>query len=446
LSDESKLRVLSDIAERTHYRDAEVRFAKLGAPAEHPLNFSPAPTLSARQRDFALSLPFLVLLTCLMGIQPANSDLYLPALPAITAHFSTTTSLVTWTLSAAMAAFGVGQLYVGPLMDRFGRRPFILGGLLAYALANLAAPFAPSIHALIALRMLQGLAVACSFVGSRAMVRDLFEPQEGAKVMARGFSLMAYVPLVGPFIGGLAADRFGWSAPFIVLALLALISLYVAWRYLPETNPAPQPNAHRLGPLLKNYATIFKSANFLAFTFASAASYWGLFTFLSGSAFVFIQVFGMSKAAYGLCFAAVTLGYLMGTSWGRRLIVQRGVLGTMRMGGIISVSAGAVFAALALAGVSHPAAVILPQMIYMVAHGLIQPSGQSGCTASFPTMAGAASALNGALQMAGAVAIGAWMGASYNGTTLPLALTVASCSLMVAMGAIFVLPKHSVLK
>jgi MFS transporter, DHA1 family, multidrug resistance protein len=387
------------------------------------------------------SLVFLVILVGLLGIQPATSDVYLAALPSITSALNTTAATATWTLSAMVGTFGVSQLFIGPLADRFGRRPVLLWGLALYSLASLAAMLAPSVYVLIALRMLQGVGVACAFVCGRGLIRDLFAPEAGARVMARAFSFMAAVPVFGPFLGGVLDARLGWWAPFALLALYASALLYLVWKHLPETNLNKNPAATELGPLLRNYATIARNPVFASYSAATIASYAGLFAFLSGSSFVLIKVFGLSRPMYGVWFGVVTTGYLTGTVICRHSIAARGVPATVRIGGIISLCAGTVMAALALGGVHSMYALSVPQMVYLIAHGMVQPCGQAGCIAPFPTMAGAASALNGALQMGVAVGVGAWIGASFNNTPVPLALTVFTASIFVALFSILAVPK-----
>jgi MFS transporter, DHA1 family, multidrug resistance protein len=380
---------------------------------------------------------FLVLLVGLLAVQPASTDLYLASLPTITTALGTTAAVATWTLSALVGSFGLSQLFIGPLSDRYGRRPVLIAGLAVYCLASIAAIYSPTIYVLIALRMLQGVGVACAFVCGRGLIRDLFAPEAGARVMARAFSFMALVPLVGPFLGGLLDASVGWGGPFAALALLSAAVWLLVLLTLPETNPHKNSSATQLLPLLRNYATIARHPVFASYTSATIASYAGLFAFITGSSFVLIGVFGLSRPLYGLAFGLATLGYLTGTMFCRRSIARVGVQATVRRGGVVSLLSGSFMAGLALAGVYHPLALLLPQFGYMFAHGLVQPCGQAGCIAPFPKMAGAASALNGALQMAVAVGVGAWMGASFNNTPVPLALTVFAASVCVAITAIW---------
>lgn len=388
--------------------------------------------------DFRRSAAFVVLLVGMLAVQPLSTDFYLPTLPSLTRAFAASPATVTWTLSALVATFGVTQLFIGPLADRYGRKPVVTFGYAVYCAASVAALGVPSMAGLIVCRMLQGLGMACAFVVARALIRDLYAPQDGARVMARGFTGMSVIALVGPFASGLLDARFGWHAAFVVLALYSGAMALGCMLKLPETNLQRNPQATRLAPLLANYRHILRDREFLGYTAATLFSYGGLFAFISGSSFVFIGVFGLSRPVYGLAFGFIVLGYLCGTVLCRRALARAGMRGTLALGGAISVASGGVMAVLVLAGVWQPWAILLPQFGFMVAHGIVQPTGQAGCVGPFPQMAGAASALNGFAQMAMATAVGAWMGASFNGTPLPLALSVfvASCGVAAACAAL----------
>jgi DHA1 family bicyclomycin/chloramphenicol resistance-like MFS transporter len=384
---------------------------------------------------------FLVILTGLLAVQPISTDFYLPTLPSLTRAFGADTATVTWTLSALVGSFGLTQLFVGPLADRYGRKPVVLCGFALYCAASLLAMAAPAIEALIACRAVQGIGVACGFVVGRALIRDLFTPDEGARVMAHGFTWMSLVPLFGPFIGGTLDARIGWQAAFAVLAAYSGAMFALCALRLPETLAQPNPQATRLAPLLRNYAAIARHPAFAAFTAATACSYAGLFAFISGSSFVFIQIFGLGRQAYGLAFGGIVLGYLLGTMLCRRLVPRLGLQRTLAAGGAVSLASGAAMALLVLAGVWHPLALLLPHFGFMVAHGIVQPTGQTGCIAPFAQMAGAAAALNGFAQMMVAVAVGGWIGASFDHTPRPLALTIFAASCGVGLASLWLVPR-----
>lgn len=361
--------------------------------------------------------------------QPLSTDLYLPSLPSIAADFQTSAAGVQWTLSAFIAAFGVWQLVVGPVSDRYGRRPVILAGAGMYALASAACAMAPSLCTLIVGRVLQAIGACTCLVGARGMVRDLFSPAAGARLLASAAGLMSLAPLVGPTVGARLYEAFGWRSSFVALTLFALALLGATALTLRETHLRPNPDALRLRPMLQTYAAVLRSPAFRAYTLAAAATYAGLFAFISGSSFVLIRVLGLSATRFALAFSTMVAGYLIGTLICRRL-VSRGLQATVQTGAVLQLLAGTTLATLALAGVHAPLAISGPMFAFGISHGVIQAPAQAGAVAPFKHSAGAAAALLGFCMMAIAAAVGAWIGVSYNGTVYPLTLTIAACAVV----------------
>lgn len=378
----------------------------------------------------------LFLLTALLGLQPLSTDLYLPSLPAIGTQFGATPIAVQSTLSVFMLAFAVFQLVVGPMSDRFGRRPIVLGGLAMFVLASIAGAAAQSLGWLVAARLVQAIGVCCAVLCARAIVRDLYAPEPGTRVLARVMGWMGVVTLVGPVAGGALQSLFGWRAAFAALAAIGLLVLLTAARVLDETNAHRNPLATRPRELVLNYTTIARSRAFRAYALAATASYTSLFSFISGSSFLLIQVLAMPPALFGVVFGGVTLGFMTGTLLTRRFQPRLGIAATAAAGGIVSVLAGWTMAALALAGVAHVGAIVVPMFFVLVGHGLVQPSGQIGAISEFPRNAGAAAALLGFAMFIAAAIAGWWVGASHDGTTLPLSLTVAAITTLTAASGI----------
>lgn len=384
----------------------------------------------------------LLLLTALIALQPLATDLYVPSLPGIARDFGAPVAAVQWTLSMFVVGFAVGQLVVGPLSDRYGRMPVLLGGAGLYCLASIACALAPDIGWLIAARFFQAVGACSGLVAVRAMVRDLFTPQEGARTLATAGMLMSIAPLGGPVLGGYLEMRFGWRAAFVVLAAISAVVLVACAMKLAETSPFRNPQATRLAPMLRAYVAVLGNPTFRAYAFAAAASYGGLFAFISGSSFVFIRVLGIPPQRFGVLYALAILGYLVGAFLCRRVLPRLGVSRTLQLGAVFALAGGLSMVALALAGVRHAAAILVPQFLYLVAHGLVQPCGQAGSVAPFPDRAGTASALMGAIMMVVASLVGAWMGLSFDGTARPLVFTVGAASLVVAGVAFGLVRRH----
>lgn len=350
-----------------------------------------------------------LIMSLLLGIQPVTTDLYLPALPALAQGFGAALPQAQLTLSALLLAFGCSQLVWGPLSDRYGRRPVLLWGLTAYTLAAIGSTLAPSMALLIIWRAVQGAAMGAVVMCARAIVRDLYTPMEGAKVMSRGLSGLGVLACVSAPLGGLLSEWLGWRAALLALALFGAATLaLIALRFV-ETVPRKNPLALRPATLLATWKHIITHPTFLTFSALTAASYGGLFTFLVSSSFVFIQLLGLSKTQYGLVMFSMSFCYILGTFLCRRLLPRFGVRKTVGLAAVLSLAGGTTLGVLPLLGVTSLWSVMLPFLVFMVGHGVHQPCGQSGAVNPFPTSAGAASALNGFLMMVVAFAMGGWL-------------------------------------
>jgi DHA1 family bicyclomycin/chloramphenicol resistance-like MFS transporter len=373
-----------------------------------------------------MSLPVvLTLLTLLLGIQPVTTDLYLPALPTLAKDLHAGVGAAQLTLSALIICFGLAQLACGPLADRHGRRPVLLCGMALYTVSSVLAALAPSIGWLIAWRALQGTAMAAAVTCGRSIVRDLYEPHEGARVMSRSLGGLGVIAMLSPLAGGALVQWVDWHAALLALALFGAGALaFIAWRY-DETVPARNPDATRLAPLLANWRSVARHPGFRAWVALLMLTYGGLFLFLAASSFVFIDVLGLSRVAYGAAMASNSLAYIAGTFVCRRLLVAHGLRRTVAVGAWFTLAGGLAMAAFSLAGWHAPWAVLAPAWAYAVGHGIHQPCGQVGAIGPFPEKAGTAAALSGFSMMAMAFAVGLWVGSHLDGTVYPLTLGIA---------------------
>ena len=382
------------------------------------------------------------ILAMLLGIQPVTTDLYLPALPTLTTSFSAPMPLAQQTLSALLLAFGVSQLVWGPLSDRFGRKPILLIGLAAYLVAAIGSTFAPSMAQLIVWRTLQGAAMGAVVMCARALVRDLYQPQDGARIMSKGLTGLGALACISAPVGGLLAQYAGWRATLMAVALFGAVTLaLVVWRFK-ETHVIKNSQALQTATLIRTWRNILGNPTFLAFSALSAASYGGLFTFLASSSFVFITILGLSKTQFGMVMFFTSISYVTGTFICRRLLLRFSVQRTTAIAAFISLSAGTLMGVLAWAGMVNVWAILLPLGLFMVGHGIHQPCGQSGAVGPFPQSAGAASAMNGFFMMVVAFGIGSWLGVRMDGTVLPLANGVWFWSAMIALSAWVLVRKY----
>jgi DHA1 family bicyclomycin/chloramphenicol resistance-like MFS transporter len=383
-----------------------------------------------------------LLLTLLLGIQPITTDLYLPALPTLQRDLGATMSATQLTLSALINCFGLAQLVCGPLADRFGRRPVLLAGLVLYTLASLGSALAPSIGLLILWRALQGAAMAAAVTCGRSIVRDLFQPHEGARVMSKALSGLGVLAMLSPLAGGILVQWLDWHAALMAVALFGAATLgIVAWRY-EETVPQRDPQATQPARLLHNWATVVSNPTFRAWTLLSGFAYGGLFFLLAGSSFVYIEVLGTSRVACGWILLSQSAAYLAGTFWCRRLLARHGLRGAVRRGAAFTLAGGLSIAALALAGVHTVWAVLLPSWLFAIGHGVHQPCGQAGAVGPFPEKAGTAASLSGFWMMLMAFLVGLLLGRTMNGTVYPMTLGLAAVSLLLCTIAWTLVQRH----
>lgn len=383
-----------------------------------------------------------VLLAMLLGIQPVTTDLYLPGLPALTSGFAAPMAQAQLTLTALLLAFGLSQLVWGPLSDRFGRRPILLWGLGAYVLASVACVLAPSMATLIAWRAVQGAAMGASVMCARAIVRDLYAPEDGARVMSRGLTGLGLIACLSAPVGSLLSEYVGWRAALGTLAVFGAVSLVLVALWLHETAPAPQPGATRPAALLATWRGILHHPTFWAFSLLTVSTYGGLFTFLAASSFVLLDVLGLSRLQYGGVMFLMSVVYIAGTFLCRYWLGRFGLQRTVALGALLSLGGGTAMGVLALAGVHHPLALVLPFCLFAVGHGIHQPCGQIGAVGPFPQAAGTASALNGCLMMLAAFAMGSWIGPRLDGTVFALSSGVWFWGVCVALAAWGLVPRY----
>jgi len=383
-----------------------------------------------------------LLLSLLLGLQPITTDLYLPALPMLTADLKAPMSQAQLTLTALLLAFGISQLVWGPLSDRFGRRPILLLGMAAYVLASVASTLAPSMVWLIVWRTVQGTAMGAGVMCARAIVRDLYSPAQGARVMSKGLSGLGVIACLSAPLGGLVTELLSWRFALLAPAFFGAMALVVVALRFEETAPQKNPQPLRFGTLMASWQQILRHPTFLAFSALSAASYGGLFTFLAASSFVFIGVLGLSKTQYGMVMFINSVAYIGGTFVCRQWLPRFGVRRSVALAGGLSLSGGTLMAVLTLLGWVNVWSIMLPQVLFMIGHGIHQPCGQSGAVGPFPQSAGAASALNGFLMMVCAFGMGFWLGGHMDGTVLPLTLGIWFWSALIATSAWTLVQRH----
>lgn len=376
-----------------------------------------------------------LLIAALLGLQPVTTDLYVPALPLLARELGASMAAAQQTMGALLLAFGFGQLLWGPVADRVGRRPVLLAGLALYALASLAGAVAADVHALVLCRVAQGLGLASAVVCARAVLRDLFHPAEGTRIMAWALTGLGGLALASPLAGGLLAAHVGWRSTLAVVAACgALVLALVSWQ-LPETLPARRLDALKPASMLAAWHRIAAHPEFRAWALLTTCAYGGLFTMLAGAPFVYVDVLGHSAASAGALMALASVSYICGTFACRRWVRQVGPARAVQRAGLLSAASAVALAAPVLAGWSTVWTLAVPVALYTFAHGVHQPCSQAGAVGPFPAHAGTASALAGFATAVVAFGTGLWLGQAMDGTARPVALGIAFWGLAVAATA-----------
>ncbi len=383
-----------------------------------------------------------ILLAAAVALGPLATDMYLPSLPQIGRDFGVGTDQVQLTLSLYMAGFALAQLICGPLSDRFGRKPVMVGGFVLFALASIGCALASSIESLILCRILQALGGSAGPVLGRACIRDIYSPREAAKILAILASMMALAPAIAPTLGGLLVTGFSWHSIFMVLAGYALVMAVVVAIGIPEPMAAEHRQPLQPGTLLRNYRRIGTDSCFLSYTLTNALIFSGLFAFLSGSSFVLIDFLGVEPRYFGLYFACIVAGFVAGNLTAVRLGRRRLPDQILVRGLVIAVIGGGTMAALAMAGVYNVWAVILPQALVMMGTGMVLPQTMAGAMAKFPANAGSASALFGFAQMTVAAAAGILVGYFHDGTSVVMATVIACCAGSALLSHLLLVRQH----
>ena len=239
-----------------------------------------------------------VLIVALTSLGPLSTDFYLPALPAIARALHTDSAGAQLTLSVYLLGFGAGQLLVGPLSDRFGRRPVMLWGMLVFLLSTLACVFAESLAVLVGARLLQAFGACAGPVLGRAVVRDLYGPAESARMLSHVSTATALAPLLAPLFGGWLTAAWGWRATFVALTVYALMLMLAVWLLLKETNRHPDAHAMRPARMWANYRTLLADPVYRSALLIGCGAFAALFAFISGSPFVFIERYGIAPRAF----------------------------------------------------------------------------------------------------------------------------------------------------
>ena len=370
----------------------------------------------------------ILILGLLSAIGPFSIDMYLPGFTTIARDLHTDVSNVSLTLTGFFIGIAVGQLLYGPLLDKYGRKKPLFFGLSLYVLASLGCAFSTSVNMLIGFRFLQAIGGCAGMVASRAMVRDLFDVKESARVFSLLMLVIGISPLLAPTMGGYVTAAFGWRYVFVILLAIVVIILVLSVFLLPETY-RPAGN-YSLAPrsIIQKFTAVFTQPQFMIYTFASAFTAAGLYAYIAGSPHVFMEIYGASAQLYGWIFALIAGALVVATQINARIlkitssgkIVPRAILFQTLAGLLLFVGFAnnwwGMISSSILCGV------------FLACQGFTFPNASALALAPFDENAGSASALLGCVQMAVGALSSALVSVFHNDTAVPMGFVMALCA------------------
>jgi DHA1 family bicyclomycin/chloramphenicol resistance-like MFS transporter len=371
--------------------------------------------------------PHIATLILIAGIGALNMSIFLPSLNRMALYFNADYAVMQLAVSGYLAATAVLQIAIGPISDRFGRRPVLIGALALFILATLGALFAPSVGWFLAFRMLQA-AVATGLVLSRAIVRDMYPPAQSASQIGYVTMGMAVIPMVGPMFGGLLEQIWDWHATFLFLAIAGagVLALVIA-----DGGETLKGKGMSFAEQARGYPVLFSSRRFWGYVMCAAFGSGAFFALLGAASLIAGTVFQLSPLWTGVALGTPAIGYAFGNYLSGRFSVRVGIDRMVLAGTLVSSFGMALSIVLTLAGLIHPLAFFGCCVFLGLGNGLMLPNATAGSLSVRPDLAGTASGLGGAIMIGGGAVMSAFAGAlqSTDAGTLPLQVIMLVTSL-----------------
>lgn len=371
----------------------------------------------------------LLILGGLTAFGPLATDMYLPAFPTLAREFATDAAAVQGTLATFFVGLGIGQAIYGPISDRYGRRGPLLVGIALFVAASAVCALATSIESLWLGRLGQSLGGCVGMVLGRAAVRDRYVGADAARFFSHLILVLGVAPIVAPTLGGQVLVHLGWRAIFWALALFGIAGFVAVWLALPETLPRERRASGGLGAALADYWGLLTDRHFLGYTLSANFVYAGMFAYIAGTPFVFIELFGVAPEHYGWLFGLNALGIVAASQLNARLVLRFLPASLLRAGLLVylAVAVALVAAAWLKAGLI---AVAAPLFFVVAMMGIVPPNSMALALEPYPRAAGSASALTGALQFAIGAPVVALVGVFHDGTARPMAGIILVCAVL----------------
>ncbi|WP_240639369.1 multidrug effflux MFS transporter [Micromonospora ureilytica] len=397
----------------------------------------PGDLMTNRQRA-----QLVLVLGALIAIGPLTIDMYLPALPAITAGLQTTETAVQLTLTGTLVGLALGQLLIGPLSDVVGRRVPLLAGLAAHIVASVLCVFAPNIAVLGGLRVLQGLGVAAATVVATAVVRDLFSGASFARIFSRLMLVMGLAPILAPTLGSGLLGWTDWRGVFAALAVLGALLIVVAAFRLPETLPVARRRHGGVSATLRDYRGLLNDRAFVGLVLVAGLAMAALFAYVSGSSFVLQQEYGLDEQQFGIAFGAGAVGLIGATQFNVRLLRRYTPQQILVSALIAGTAAGLLLVMFAATGIGGLGTLLASLWLVLAAAGLALPNAPALAMSRHSEAAGTAAAMLGAVQF-GIGAVSAPLAGLFGTGSVPMAIVIAGGMAAALVVMLFVVPRAS---
>ncbi|MGV4439167.1 multidrug effflux MFS transporter [Ornithobacterium rhinotracheale] len=360
------------------------------------------------------------LIGAIAAIATFTVDMYLPGFPAIAKDLNTTEEMVSYTLTSYFIGISIGQLFYGPILDKFGRKKPLLLGLTLYLVSSVVCGLSPHIYVLILARFVQALGVSVGMVAGPAIIRDQYGASEVAKMLSSVMLVMGVAPVIAPSLGSFFISHFSWNYIFYFLTLVSGVLIIGLRLFLSETHGYQPHMDFRIRPILYNYYTALRQPKFVKYTLGGSISMAIMFAYVPSISFILMKVYGITPATFGVIFACNSAGFISGSQINRLLLRRFQLHNLTRAISFVQLAVSVVFLLLAY-NFKLPLPVFLAFVfVVLFLLGFINPNATALALESFEKNIGVASALNGAVRMAAAAITSAMMGVCYNGTQYPL--------------------------
>jgi len=373
-----------------------------------------------------------IVLGLLSAVGPFAIDMYLPALPSISANLNASTATTQMTLMAFFVAFGVCQLVYGPVSDMVGRKPPLYLGLALFILGSIGCALAPNIGWLIAFRFVQGCGASCLMAIPRAIIRDLHTGLEATQLMSLVMLVFSVSPILAPLTGSALIVPFGWRAVFVAVTIAALLGFGLVYLFLPETRPPEERTQITARNIVGGFAQLLGDARFLGLTFIGGLGMASFFVFLANSSFVYIDHFGLTPTQYSFCFSVNAVGFIGASQFAAKLGARFGMARVVTTAVSLYAAFALILFAVTAVGLDSMAVLIGLLFCSFAFLGLVIPTTMVLALEEHGPIAGLAASLGGTLQMASGGVMITLASLVFNGTPLPMVAMIA----LAAVGAL----------